>query len=109
MPKVRPYETRGAYLARCIPIAMGEGLTQKQAVGKCEGMFSSARKEGTMKIIRETAPNPGKTLIEASVKDIMKLFPSKPAGVEKKIQLILNKVWNGAALAFSPPRDTSYD
>ena len=32
-------------MARCVPVVMGEGLGQKQAVGKCEGMYSAAKKK----------------------------------------------------------------
>lgn len=55
MPRVNPGETRSHYLARCIPMVMGEGLTQKQAIGKCEGMYDDAahKKETNMKIIHE--------------------------------------------------------
>lgn len=41
MPKVTPGESRSDFVARCIPVVMKEGLTQDQAVGKCEGMYDS--------------------------------------------------------------------
>lgn len=44
MPKVRKGESRNKYVARAIPIIMKEGLTQKQAVGKAEGMYDAAKK-----------------------------------------------------------------
>lgn len=40
MPAVKRGETRNKYVSRAIPQLMREGLTQKQAVGKSEGMFS---------------------------------------------------------------------
>jgi len=43
MPKVREGEGRSEYVARCVPEAMKEGLTQEQAVGKCEGTFSARK------------------------------------------------------------------
>ena len=39
MPDVKPGEGRNEYVARCVRVAMGEGLDQKAAVGKCEGMY----------------------------------------------------------------------
>jgi hypothetical protein len=44
MPAVKPNESRNDYVARCVPICMKEGLDQKAAVGKCEGIFMSHRK-----------------------------------------------------------------
>ena len=39
MPTPNENESRDDYMKRCVPQVMGEGLTQEQAVGKCEGMF----------------------------------------------------------------------
>jgi len=51
MPSVNPNESRSDYVARCIPVVMKEGHTKEQAVGKCEGMYTShkktARKRGS--------------------------------------------------------------
>jgi hypothetical protein len=44
MPSVKPGESRSDYVARCVPVCMKEGLDQKAAVGKCEGMYTSKRK-----------------------------------------------------------------
>ena len=45
MPAVRPKESRNDYVSRCVPYVMKEeGLTQEQAVGKCEGMYTSYKK-----------------------------------------------------------------
>jgi hypothetical protein len=44
MPKPMAGEPRNEYMSRCVPEVMKEGLTQEQAVGKCEGMFSHAEK-----------------------------------------------------------------
>jgi len=41
MPDVREGEDRSSYMARCVPQVMKEGLDQKAAVGKCEGMYDS--------------------------------------------------------------------
>lgn len=40
MPTVKKGEKRNDYVGRCVPEVIKEGKTQKQAVGKCEGMFS---------------------------------------------------------------------
>jgi len=54
MPKVEPNESRDHYMGRCVPICMGEGLTNEQAVGKCEGMYDSAhKKEHVMRVVKE--------------------------------------------------------
>lgn len=42
MPKVISGETRDEFVARCVPRVMNEGLTQDQAVGKCEGIYDSS-------------------------------------------------------------------
>ena len=53
-------ESRNSYVARAVPILMGEGLTRDQAVGKAEGMYTSMRRRsrtGKMrkrKVARET-------------------------------------------------------
>ena len=48
MPKIEKGESREKYVARCIPYVMkNEGLDEKAAVGKCEGMFSEHEKKGT--------------------------------------------------------------
>ena len=39
MPAVKPGESQNSYLSRAIPEMKGEGLTQKQAVGKAMGMY----------------------------------------------------------------------
>lgn len=45
MPNPKKGETRNHFVARAVPIIMKEGKTQKQAVGKAEGMFTSAKKK----------------------------------------------------------------
>jgi hypothetical protein len=47
MPKVKDGESRAAYMGRCVPVVMKEGLDQNAAVGKCEGMYNQARKSFT--------------------------------------------------------------
>ena len=50
MYDIKPTESRSDYIARCVPFCMKGGLTQKQALGKCEGMYTehkrAARKRG---------------------------------------------------------------
>lgn len=53
MPSVKKGEKRNHYVSRAIPILKGEGLTQRQAIGKAEGMFNSkwhAKKRKKLKI-----------------------------------------------------------
>lgn len=40
MPNVKPGEKRNDYVGRCVKVCMKEGLSQKAAVGKCEGMYN---------------------------------------------------------------------
>jgi len=44
MPKVKKGEIRNDYVSRAVPQMIKEGLTQKQAVGKAEGVYTSAKK-----------------------------------------------------------------
>ncbi len=41
MPAVKTGESRNQYLKRAIPQIMSEGASQKAAIGKAEGMYSS--------------------------------------------------------------------
>jgi Ribonuclease G/E len=50
MPSVKEGETRDEYMERCVPVVMKEGLDNKAAVGKCEGMYSDNYQEA------QTAP-----------------------------------------------------
>jgi len=46
MPAVKKGESRNAYVSRCVPYCMKkEGLSQKAAVGKCEGMYTYKKKK----------------------------------------------------------------
>lgn len=46
MPKIKNGEKRSEYLERCIPyVIKNEGLDQKAAIGKCEGMYSEHKKK----------------------------------------------------------------
>jgi hypothetical protein len=49
MPKPRKNESRSKYVSRAIPQIMAEGLTQKQAAGKAEGLFDfyKSKKKGS--------------------------------------------------------------
>jgi len=41
MPDIKIGESRSRFVSRCVPIVMKEGkLTQKQAVGKCTGLWN---------------------------------------------------------------------
>ena len=48
MPSKIKGETRTEFISRCIPICIKEGLSQKAAIGKCEGLatqyFSHSKK-----------------------------------------------------------------
>lgn len=52
MPKVRDGEDRKSFIVRCVPQVMKEGVTQKEAVGRCEDMFSSAKRGGIAKLAK---------------------------------------------------------
>lgn len=41
MPSVKKGESQGSYMKRCVPEVMGEGKSNKAAVGQCMGMFKS--------------------------------------------------------------------
>ncbi len=43
MPSIKKGESRAEYLKRAIPMMMAEGLTQRQAVGRAEGMYNSKK------------------------------------------------------------------
>jgi hypothetical protein len=44
MPTPAKNEKKGEYISRCIKQVMGEGKTQDQAVGQCEGRWRDAKK-----------------------------------------------------------------
>lgn len=47
MPTVRKGESRNKYVSRAIKyLVEKEGLSQRQAVGKAEGMYDSYKKKG---------------------------------------------------------------
>ena len=46
MPRPRKNEKRNEFVARAVPILMAEGLSEKAAVGKAEGMFTTYRGRG---------------------------------------------------------------
>ena len=43
MPEVRKGESGKSYISRCVKQVMGEGKTQKQALGQCYGMLRQKR------------------------------------------------------------------
>lgn len=50
MPIPKSNETEQDFVSRCVPIVMGEGSTQEQALGKCYGMFRSYQSKKSAKI-----------------------------------------------------------
>lgn len=47
MPKPKKGEKQSDYVSRCVKYVMKkEGATQKQALGKCYGMFRHHKKKG---------------------------------------------------------------
>lgn len=59
MPTPNKGESRNDFVARCVPIVMGEGADQEAAVGKCEGIYSSSigqSEEIFQKVIKESTP-----------------------------------------------------
>ena len=45
MPSVKPNESEQAYVSRCVKYVMDkEGLSQKQALGKCYGMYKNHKR-----------------------------------------------------------------
>jgi hypothetical protein len=45
MPTVKKGEKKKNYISRCIPIVMGEGKPQKEAIGKCYGLYDYFKKK----------------------------------------------------------------
>ena len=45
MPTVTPKDTRERFLSRCIPLLIGEGKPQPQAVAICQSMWDSRNDE----------------------------------------------------------------
>jgi len=45
MPTVTPKDTRERFLSRCIPLLIGEGKPQAQAVAICQSMWDSRNDE----------------------------------------------------------------
>ncbi len=43
MPEPKAGESEGDFVARCVPIVIGEGLSQEQALGKCYGIYRNAQ------------------------------------------------------------------
>lgn len=43
MPNPRKGETEEEFISRCIQVVMQEGLTQKQALGKCYGIWTNSK------------------------------------------------------------------
>ena len=44
MPKPRKNENKQRYISRCVKQVMKEGKTQKEALGKCYGMWDTYHK-----------------------------------------------------------------
>lgn len=58
-PTPQSGEDQGSFITRCIPIVMEEGLDQQQAVGKCFGIWSSAKKDKIVKTIVNNCKDKG--------------------------------------------------
>ena len=58
MPAINPGESRNSYIPRCVSYVMKhEGLEQKAAVGKCEGMYDQHLKNSKSKAATEEWAN----------------------------------------------------
>lgn len=44
MPTPKKGESKSKYMSRCVPVVVGEGKTQDQAVAQCSGMFDNRKK-----------------------------------------------------------------
>ena len=63
-PAIKPNESEDDYVARCIPwVVSNEGLTGKQAAGKCHGMYQGKEHKKSYKVIHRGdlahSPNQG--------------------------------------------------
>lgn len=63
MPTPRKNEKKSDFVSRCIPIAMDEGMPQKQAVAYCYSLFEQKKKKSKGSIFLE---NGDEILIEDS-------------------------------------------
>ena len=46
MPDPKKFKERSAFISTCVKEVMSEGKDQKQALGKCFGMWKNKEKEG---------------------------------------------------------------
>jgi hypothetical protein len=44
MPDVKPNEKQSEFISRCVKEVMNEGKPQKEALGKCYGIYRQAKK-----------------------------------------------------------------
>ena len=58
MPKPKKGEKKNKYISRCISAVRQEGTKQKQAVGKCYGMWNTYKESNILDF--ETFVNEGK-------------------------------------------------
>jgi hypothetical protein len=87
MPEVKSGESRSDYMARCVSKVMDEGLDQKAAVGKCEGMYDSAVKKGGYKNPPEDVPGD----LQGGVGDV--------AVMKERADAVYNEVYKQARIA----------
>ena len=60
MPKPKKGEKKNKYISRCISAVRHEGTKQKQAVGKCYGMWNTYSKRESVILDFESFINEGK-------------------------------------------------
>lgn len=107
MPTPKKGESESDFVARCVPIVMGEGKTQQQALGQCYGMFRSAKKSESIdamlnKVQKELHEIKNQKLIakyQDEINEVMKArsvggFESpEPGGIPEKGKSLLAKVY----------------
>jgi len=77
IPEIKKGESRSDYLKRCIPYCMNnEGLDEKAAAGKCEGMYDQHQKTGAnyMEELNNFVPPDSGNLPEAGKKILSKVY-----------------------------------
>lgn len=86
MPTPTKGETQSEYVQRCVPIVMGEGKTQDEALGECFSAWRSHRKDMKMSRGSATTLNDGTMLLGGHATAPASEAPeSDTAGLPKKI------------------------
>jgi hypothetical protein len=92
MPKPKKKEKKNKYISRCISAVRHEGTGQKQAVGKCYGMWDYYKKESRIYDF-ETFINEGrkeKLEIDKTIKK-MKREDQLKSGIKLDTKVVPNK------------------